>query len=85
MYEFYQWLIFESLIIAICILLYLFAAGKMHTRFTRTERFQNWKKYNGGTIRMMSILIIVVCIAVIIYKYYQIYDELHAPPSLNTD
>ncbi len=85
MQEFYQWLIFESFIILLCVVLYLFAAGIIKTQRTERESFQEWRKTTGGVVRFMCILVIIVSISIIIYKYAQVTATLQEPPSLNTD
>ncbi len=85
MQDFYQWLIFESFIMLICIVLYAYASGVIKTKRTRKASFIEWQKLNGRVIRMMCILIIVVCIGVIFYKYNQVVTTLNEPPSLETE
>lgn len=85
MSEFYQWAIFLGFIALIFIVIYAFAAGYIHTARTKTESFKEWQKYNGGVVRVMCILIIIVCIGIGVYKYYQVNSMLNEPPSLQTD
>ncbi|MBK7035935.1 MAG: hypothetical protein KBF42_03095 [Chitinophagales bacterium] len=85
MQEFYQWLIFQSFIILICIVLYMFAAGMINIKRTRTESFKEWQKMNGGVIRWMCILLIIVSIGIIYYKYNQVTTTLTEPPTLQSE
>lgn len=83
--EFYQWLIFQSFLIVGFAILYMYAAGMIKTKRTQQESFIEWRKTTGGMIRLVCILLIIVSIGIIIYKYYQVTGELNAPPTLNTD
>lgn len=85
MQEFYQWVIFMGFIALLAMLLYAFAAGWMHTARTKRESFIEWQRMNGGVIRMMSLLIVLVCIIVCIYKYNEVTTAIEAPPSLQTE
>ena len=85
MQEFYQWLIFEGFIAAICIVVWLYAAGLVHTKRTKTESFIEWRKSRGTVVQWMCILMLVVCTSVVIYKYAQVKSSLDAPPSLQTE
>lgn len=85
MNEFYQWAIFLGFIALIVIVLYAFAAGYIHTARTRTDSFKEWQKLNGRVVRMMCLLMLVVCVSIAIYKYYQVNETLNAPPSLESD
>lgn len=83
--EFYQWVIFLGFLAIIITVIYLFAGGYIRTKRTQTESFKEWQKYNGGVVRMMCILLLLVCIGIGVYKYYQVNDSITAPPSLETD
>ncbi len=85
MSEFLQWVIFLGFISLIIIVIYLHAAGYINTKRTRTESFKEWQKYNGGVVRLMCILLLIVCISIGIYKYHQVQDNLQEPPSLETE
>lgn len=85
MQEFYQWLIFESFFILACIVIYMFAAGMINIERTRRESFIEWKKMNGGVVRWMCILVIIVSLGIIFYKYNQVTTTLTAPPTLQTE
>lgn len=85
MSEFYQWVIFLGFLAIIIIVIYLFAGGYIHTQRTQKESFKEWQKYNGGVVRMMCILLLLVCIGIGVYKYYQVNDSITAPPSLEFD
>ena len=85
MNEFYQWAIFLGFIAFIVIILYAFASGYIHTARTRTDSFKEWQKLNGRVVRMMCLLMLVVCVSIAIYKYYQVNETLNAPPSLESD
>lgn len=85
MQEFYQWLIFESFIALICLVVYLYAAGIINTPRTKTESFIEWRKTRGTVVQWMCILVILVCVSVMIYKYYQVKETLNAPPGLETE
>lgn len=83
--EFKQWVIFESLFIIAAATIWLFAAGKINSPRTQSESFKDWQKRNGGVVRMMCILVIVVALGILAYKYFQIQQAVNAPPSLQTD
>ncbi len=83
--EFKQWVIFESLFIIAAITLWFFAAGKINAPLTRTDSFKEWQKRNGGVVRFVCILIVVVSLMIILYKYNQIHQAEIAPPALPTD
>jgi|GEM_PF-1454686 len=85
MAEFFQWVIFLGFIALFIIVIYLHAAGLINTKRTRTESFKEWQKYNGGVVRLMCILILIVCLSVGIYKYYQVQENLQEPPALETE
>jgi len=84
MEEFKQWVIFESLFVIAAITIWLFAAGKIQAPLTKTESFKEWQKTNGGVVRFVCILVIVVSIGIVIYKYYQIQQTVDIP-TLQTD
>lgn len=69
----------------IAMVIYAFAAGWIHTARTRRESFKEWQRLNGGVVRMMCLLIVVVCIIVSIYKYADVQAVVDAPPSLMTE
>lgn len=69
----------------IAMVIYAFAAGWIHTARTRKESFKEWQRLNGGVVRMMCLLIVVVCIIVSIYKYADVQAVVDAPPSLMTE
>lgn len=69
----------------IAMVIYAFAAGWIHTARTRKESFKEWQRLNGGVVRMMCLLIVVVCIIVSIYKYADVQAAVDAPPSLMTE
>ncbi len=85
MNEFKQWVIFESLFIFAAITIWLFAAGKINAPLTRTESFKEWQKKNGSVVRFVCILIVVVSVMIILYKYNQIQQAENLPPTLPTD
>ena len=85
MSEFYQWVIFLGFLAIIIIVIYLFAGGYIHTQRTQKESFKELQKYNGGVVRMMCILLLLVCIGIGVYKYYQVNGSITAPPSLESD
>lgn len=69
----------------IAMVIYAFAAGWIHTARTRRESFKEWQRLNGGVVRMMCLLIVLVCIIVSIYKYADVQAVVDAPPSLMTE
>ncbi len=85
MQEFYQWVIFMGFIALMAAVLYAFAAGWMHTARTKRESFREWQQLNGGVVRMMCLLIILVCVIVSVYKYNDVRSVLEAPPTLQTE
>lgn len=66
-------------------IVYAFAAGWMHNARTKKASFQEWQRLNGGVVRMMCVLIIIVCIIVSFYKYVDVQAALEAPPALQTE
>lgn len=85
MQEFYQWVIFMGFIALLAGGLFAVASGWIQTARTRTDSFREWQRLNGGVIRMMCILIIVVCGIVCVYKYNDVKAAVEAPPTLQTD
>lgn len=85
MSEFIQWAVFLGFICLIIIIIYLHAAGAINSKRTRTESFKQWQKYNGGVVRLSCILLLIVCISIGIYKFYQVQDSLQAPPVLESE
>lgn len=83
--DFYQWVIFIGFLAAIIIVIYLFASGYIHTKRTQTASFKEWQRFNGGVVRMMCILLLLVCIGIAVYKYYQVTESITAPPALESD
>lgn len=85
MQEFTQWAIFLGFIALITVILYAYASGWIKTERTQKESFKEWLKLNGGVVRMMCWLILLVCISIAIYKYNDVKAAIEAPPSLMTD
>ncbi|MBX7048467.1 MAG: hypothetical protein K1X40_04780 [Chitinophagales bacterium] len=85
MQEFTQWAIFMGFIALMAAILYAYASGWVNSPRTRRESFKEWQKLNGGVVRMMSLLIILVCVIVCIYKYNDIKTAIDAPPTLQTE
>lgn len=85
MSEFLQWAIFLGFIAAIVITIYAVASGYIKLQRFQTDSFKEWQKMNGGVVRMMCILLLVVIVSIGVYKYYQVTTSITAPPSLESD
>jgi uncharacterized PurR-regulated membrane protein YhhQ (DUF165 family) len=85
MSEFLQWAVFLGFIAAIVLIIYAAAAGYIKIARFQTDTFKEWQKMNGGVVRMMCVLLLVVIVSIGIYKYYQVTTSITAPPALESD
>jgi uncharacterized PurR-regulated membrane protein YhhQ (DUF165 family) len=85
MSEFFQWAVFLGFIAAIVLIIYAAASGYIKIARFQTATFKEWQKMNGGVVRMMCVLLLVVIVSIGIYKYYQVTTSITAPPALESD